>query len=86
MNSYDNLKGLIEHGIIELDPPLFYIPNQPKGKQPFNERKIGAITAYAYADLLIYDGNPLDDIQVIVKYTENLKLIMKDGKIYKNEL
>jgi len=28
---------------------------------------------------LIYDGNPLEDIKVIV-------MIMKDGKIYKNEL
>jgi len=35
---------------------------------------------------LIYDGNPLEDIKVIFSPKENLKLIMKDGKIYKNEL
>lgn len=53
---------------------------------PYMEGKLGVIEEGAYADLLIYDGNPIEDIQVIVNYKENLKLIMKDGKIYKNEL
>jgi imidazolonepropionase-like amidohydrolase len=53
---------------------------------PYTEGKLGVIKIGAYADLLIYEGNPLDDIQVIVNHNENLKLIMKDGKIYKNEL
>ncbi len=53
---------------------------------PYVEGKIGVIKEGAYADLLIYDGNPLKDIQVIVNHEENLKLIMKDGKIYKNKL
>lgn len=53
---------------------------------PYTEGKLGVIKEGAYADLLIYDGNPLEDIQVIVNHKENLKLIMKDGKIYKNEL
>ena len=53
---------------------------------PYTEGKLGVIKEGAYADLLIYDGNPLEDIQVIVNHKENLKLIMKDGKVYKNEL
>jgi len=53
---------------------------------PYTAGKLGVIEKGAYADLLIYEGNPLDDIQVIVNYKENLKLIMKDGKIFKNEL
>ena len=53
---------------------------------PYTEGKLGVIKEGAYADLLIYDGNPLEDIQVIVNYKENLKLIMKNGKVYKNEL
>lgn len=53
---------------------------------PYMEGKLGVIKEGAYADLLIYEGNPIEDIQVIVNYKENLKLIMKDGKIYKNEL
>lgn len=53
---------------------------------PYPDGKLGVIEAGAYADLLLYDGNPLQDILVIVDYPVHLKLIMKDGKIYKNEL
>lgn len=53
---------------------------------PYRAGKLGVIEKGAYADLLIYDGNPLEDITIIVNYKKNLKLIMKDGKIYKNEL
>lgn len=53
---------------------------------PYPDGTLGVIQPGAYADLLIYDGNPLQDIQVIVDYPKHLKLIMKDGKIYKNEL
>ena len=30
--------------------------------------------------------DPLDDIKVMMDYENNLKLIMEDGKIYKNAL
>ena len=40
----------------------------------------------ALADLLVIDGNPLDDIRVLTTPRPTLKLIMKDGKIFKNEL
>jgi imidazolonepropionase-like amidohydrolase len=40
----------------------------------------------AYADLLLINGNPLEDISILTKPEENLALIMKDGKIYKNML
>ena len=53
---------------------------------PYTEGKLGVIEAGAYADLLLYEGNPLEDVDVMVNYKENLKLIMKDGKIIKNEL
>ncbi len=53
---------------------------------PYPDGSIGVIREGAYADLLIYDGNPLEDIQVIVDFKDHLKFIMKDGKIYKDEL
>lgn len=53
---------------------------------PYPDGPLGVIQPGAYADLLIYDGNPLEDIQIVVDYPRHLKLIMKDGKIYKNEL
>ena len=40
----------------------------------------------ALADLLVIDGNPLDDIRVLTTPDRTLKLIMKAGQLYKNEL
>lgn len=40
----------------------------------------------AAADLLIMDGNPLEDISVMTEPETNLRLIMKAGQVYKNTL
>ena len=37
----------------------------------------------AYAELLLVDGNPLENLGAVTD-PNNLKIIMKDGKIYKN--
>ena len=50
------------------------------------EGELGVVAPGALADLLVIDGNPLDDIRVLTTPDTRLKLIMKDGKIYKNEL
>jgi len=34
----------------------------------------------------LIDGDPLKDISILTKPDENLALIMKDGKIYKNTI
>jgi imidazolonepropionase-like amidohydrolase len=48
--------------------------------------KLGVIEERALADLLVIDGNPVDDIALVAKPDKNLMVIMKDGKIYKNTL
>jgi imidazolonepropionase-like amidohydrolase len=48
--------------------------------------KLGVIEKGAYADLLLINGNPLKDLSILLKPDENLALIMKDGKIYKNTI
>ncbi len=60
--------------------------------------KLGVIEEGAYADILLVDGNPLEDITVIGGNKEwftapprergikTIRIIMKDGKIYKNTL
>jgi len=40
----------------------------------------------ALADLLVVDGNPLEDIRVLTTPQRSLKLVMKNGQVYKNEL
>jgi len=48
--------------------------------------KLGIIEEGAYADLLLINGNRLEDITILTEPEEGLALIMKDGKIYKNTL
>lgn len=47
---------------------------------------LGVIAPGAYADLLVVEGDPLRDVRVMTAPQRNLKLIMKDGVMYKNEL
>jgi imidazolonepropionase-like amidohydrolase len=48
--------------------------------------KLGVIEEGAYADLLIIDGNPLQEIQLFEDPQKNLLLIMKNGQVFKNTL
>ena len=47
---------------------------------------LGVIEEGAYADVVLIDGNPLEDINVIEDYQNNMKLIIKNGEIWKNTL
>ncbi len=49
------------------------------------EEEIGTVEEGKLADLLVVDGSPLEDIAVL-QNKDNLKLIMKGGRSYKNEL
>ena len=46
--------------------------------------KLGVVEENALADLVLVEGNPLDDINLIADPAKNFKVIMKDGRIYKN--
>jgi imidazolonepropionase-like amidohydrolase len=50
------------------------------------EGEAGVVAPGALADLLVIEGNPLEDIRVLTTPDRSLKLIMKDGRVYKNEL
>ncbi|WP_170527421.1 amidohydrolase family protein [Ruegeria arenilitoris] len=65
---------------------------------PYTAGKLGVIEEGAYADILLIDGNPLADFSVVgtgdqwfgadprPDSPETIRLIMKDGVIYKNTL
>jgi imidazolonepropionase-like amidohydrolase len=46
--------------------------------------KLGVVEEGALADLLLVEGNPLEDLTLIENPDRNFLVIMKDGKIYKN--
>ena len=48
--------------------------------------KLGVIEEGALADLVLVDGNPLENIKLIEDPDKNFVVIMKDGKIYKDSL
>lgn len=48
--------------------------------------KLGVVEEGALADLLLVDGNPLADIQLVADPVKNFVVIMKDGDIYKNTI
>jgi imidazolonepropionase-like amidohydrolase len=48
--------------------------------------RLGVVEEGALADLLLVDGDPLTNIELIEDPAKNFVVIMKDGKIYKNTL
>jgi imidazolonepropionase-like amidohydrolase len=52
----------------------------------YQDGPLGVVEVGAYADLLIVEGDPLEDITVLADPEKTLRLIMKDGVIYKNTL
>ena len=55
------------------------------GKRNPYPGKLGVVEQGAFADLLLVDGNPLDNISLVAD-PKNFTIIMKDGVIYKNAL
>jgi imidazolonepropionase-like amidohydrolase len=56
------------------------------GKRNPYPGKLGVVEQGALADLLLVEGNPLENIQLVADPSKNFVIIMKDGKIYKNGL
>ncbi|PNV63552.1 amidohydrolase family protein [Clostridium sp. chh4-2] len=53
-------------------------------QNPYPEGYIGTIEKGSYADILLVDGDPVHDLYLFNE-SKNIKLIMKDGKVYKKE-
>lgn len=54
------------------------------GKRNPYPGKLGVVEEGALADLLLVDGNPLENIKLIEDPAKNFVAIMKNGKVYKN--
>jgi imidazolonepropionase-like amidohydrolase len=48
--------------------------------------KLGVVEEGALADLLVVDGDPIENIALVASPEKNFLIIMKDGKIYKDAL
>jgi len=54
-------------------------------QNPYPEGKIGLLEEGSFADLLIVEGNPVQDLDILAD-RNNIRLIMKDAIVYKNTL
>lgn len=55
-------------------------------RSPYQAGKLGEISEGAYADLILVDGNPLENLSLIEDPETHFKVIMKDGIVYRNTL
>jgi imidazolonepropionase-like amidohydrolase len=56
------------------------------GKRSPYPGKLGVVEEGAFADLLLVDGDPIANINLVADPGKNFVVIMKDGKVYKNIL
>lgn len=49
-------------------------------------KKLGVIKEGAYADMILVDGNPIENIKLVTDPEKNFLLIMKNGVVYKNTI
>ena len=55
-------------------------------RNPYPDAPLGGIAEGAYADLILVNGNPLKNLDLVADPDANFDLIMKDGVIHKNSL
>jgi len=80
-------KHLGNHKVLVMATSTAGEMNLMTGKMnPYTDGSLGVVQEGAYADLLLVDGNPLENIELMIDPEKNFKIIMKDGRIYKNTL
>ena len=53
-------------------------------RSPYGEAPLGVIREGAWADPLVMDGNPLENLSMLADPGTSLALIMKNGTVHKN--
>jgi imidazolonepropionase-like amidohydrolase len=81
-NAYE-LYLMVKHGMREMDALVACTKRAAQALRM--ENKMGTLEKGKWADVIVVEGNPLEDIGILVN-KENIKLVMKEGKIYFNAL
>jgi len=55
-------------------------------KNPWKEAQLGTLVEGSYADVILVNGNPLNGVEVLADFEKNIPFVMKDGRVYKNNL
>ena len=54
------------------------------GMNPYRDGALGVVEVGAYADLILVDSNPLEDIKVLSR--DHVCIVVKDGICYKYQM
>ena len=65
---------------------ILYSASRVSAKLCMMENQIGVIAEGAYADFIVVNGDPLQDIELLARPEENLSAIVRGGQFYKNTL
>ncbi len=55
-------------------------------RDPYQAARLGEITAGAWADVLLINGDPTADLALLAEPAKNIAVIVKDGTVVKNDL
>ena len=81
-NAYE-LYLMVKNGMKEMDALVACTKRAAEALRM--QDKIGTLEKGKWADLMVVNGDPLQDIRVLVE-KENIKLVMKEGKVYSDNL
>ncbi len=70
-------------GLVTHDNAQLLALSGPRNPYP---GKLGVVVPGALADLILVDGNPLEDFNLIADPQKRFLVIMKDGRLYKNSI
>lgn len=65
---------------------ILYSASRVSAKLCMMENQIGVIAEGTYADFIVVNGDPLQDIELLARPEENLSAIVRGGQFYKNTL
>lgn len=68
-----------------MSPMEVIVASTSRAAECIERPELGALEAGRVADILVVDGDPLEDVRILQE-RERLKLIMKDGRAFKNTL
>ena len=77
------LRFMVEY--LSMSPMDVLLSATTKAAECMGRDDLGALTKGRLADVLVVEGDPLDDISIL-ENRDRLKLIMKEGEAYKNSL
>jgi imidazolonepropionase-like amidohydrolase len=81
---------VIEHGTLidEVFPAIEILRQATSNNAALlqQEGKLGCVSPGAHADLLVVEGDPLQDIELLAANGRNLRVIMRAGELVRNQL